>query len=112
MNITILIVWFLVLITTGFAAYFDNLSRMLIPGIGLLAIFIIEDVAKFRFKSMMAVILRRIIAIPFLTLGFNWICIFTLTAYRRHHRPIIIPLSIVFLIIGLMLTHYKINSKR
>jgi len=100
-----------VLIITGIATCFDNMSRILVPVIGLLAVFIIEDFAKVRFKSKKSV-LRRVLAIPFLILGFNWINIFTLTAYRSHHRPIMIPLSIVFLVIGLMLTHYKINSKR
>lgn len=112
-SILILIIWILVLIINGFLSikYFENSIRILITIIGLILISIIEYVAKIQFKSKITVFLRRIFAIPFLILGFNWITIFTLTTYRSHHRPVTIPLAVIFLIIGLMLTHYKIYVK-
>ncbi len=112
-GILILIVWILVLIISGFlsAKSFENSIRILIPIIGLILVSIIEYFAKIQFESKIIILLRRIFATPFLVLGFNWITIFTVTTYRSHHRPIVIPLAIVFLIVGLALTHYKIYSR-
>jgi len=111
-SILIVIVWILVLILTSFVVkYFDNVMPILIPIIGLVVVSIIEYLSKIKFKSNISIYLRRILATPFLILGFNWITIFTLTTYRSHHRPVIIPLAVIFLIIGLMLTHYKIYGQ-
>lgn len=110
-RLSMLIVWILALTVTGIFTlkYRENPIRIFIPAIGLALIFIIEKLAKFQFKHQTAILSRRLVAIPFLTLGFSWITLFTLTAYRSHHRPIIIPLGVLFLIIGLTLTHYKVN---
>jgi len=111
-SILIVIVWILVLILTSFVVkYFDNVMPILIPIIGLVVVSIIEYLSKIKFKSKISIYLRRILATPFLILGFNWITIFTLTTYRSHHRLVIIPLAVIFLIIGLMLTHYKIYGQ-
>ena len=112
MHASIFILWILVLIITGFltAINLNNPIRMIVPVIGLLGVSVIEYLSKFRLEKKITVFVRRILAVPFLVLGFNWISIFTLTTYRSHHRPVIIPLAIVFLIIGLVLTHYKISS--
>ena len=111
-SILIVIVWILVLIVTSFVVkYFDNVMPILIPIIGLVVVSIIEYLSKIKFKSNISIYLRRILATPFLILGFNWITIFTLTTYRSHHRLVIIPLAVIFLIIGLMLTHYKIYGQ-
>jgi hypothetical protein len=111
-SILIVIVWILVLIVTSFVVkYFDNVMPILIPIIGLVVVSIIEYLSKIKFKSKISIYLRRILATPFLILGFNWITIFTLTTYRSHHRLVIIPLAVIFLIIGLMLTHYKIYGQ-
>ncbi len=112
MHTSIFILWFLVLIITSSltAINLNNPIRMIVPVIGLLGVCGIEHLSQIKFEKKVAVFVRRILAVPFLVLGFNWISIFTLTTYRIHHRPIIIPLAIVFLIIGLALTHYKISS--
>ncbi len=92
--------------------YFNNqfiaFSRLFVPFFGIIFISLVEEYFKLKLKSLGFVIFRRIFAIPFLTLGLNWICIFTLTQYRSHHRVIIIPLAIVFIAIGLTLTHYNV----
>ncbi len=113
MRTLIFILWLLVLIITGSltAISLDNPIRMIVPVIGLLGVSVIEHLSQIKFEKKIAVFVRRIFAIPFLVLGFNWISIFILTTYRSHHRPVIIPLAIIFLIIGLALTHYKIYSK-
>ena len=114
MHASIFILWILVLIITGVvtAINLNNPIRIMVPIIGLLGVSVIEHLAKIRFEKKAAVFVRRIFAVPFLVLGFNWISIFTLTTYRSHHRPVIIPLAIIFLIIGLALTHYKIYPRR
>ena len=109
-KILMIMVWVFVLLITIFLSvkYPGNLIQIFTPIIGLLLISVIEYFAKLQAKSRIIIFLRRTFATPFLILGFNWISIFTMTTYRSHHRPVIIPLAIVFLAIGLTLTHYKI----
>lgn len=110
----ILIDWISVLIATILftVRYFENTIRLLIPAIGLLLVFIIEYFKGIKYKSDIMVFVRRIFAVPFLILGFNWINIFTITIYRSHHRTAMIPLALIFLTVGLMLTHYKLDRDR
>jgi len=85
-----------------------NNSRIMAPLLCLLFISLVEHFFHFKLKNLWFLYFRRILAVPFLTLGLNWICIFTLTQYRSHHRVIIIPLAIMFISIGMALAHYNI----
>ena len=108
---SILATWTIVLIMVWGITELDfnnnNLAilRLITPLLGLVAICIIEKRGKIEHQGKVSTVVKRILAIPFLTLGFNWICIFCLTTYRSHQRPLIIPLSIAFLGLGLYLTH-------
>lgn len=114
MKILMPILWVIILTIIGILTSigFENSVitkvRLIIPLLGMLLVFGFELLWNYRFEYISIIIIRRLFAFPFLVLGFNWICIFTLTTYRSHHRLIIIPLSIVFIIIGLALTHYQI----
>jgi hypothetical protein len=117
MNIFIFLFWLLILIITGFltsTGFGDPIQskiRVWTPTIGLFALSAIEYFRHFRRRKKSIPVMRRILAIPFLTLGFNWICIYTLTTYRSHLRHLLIPVSIVFFFFGLALTHYGIYQK-
>ncbi|MCP3930977.1 MAG: hypothetical protein GY705_17980 [Bacteroidetes bacterium] len=113
MNIPIFTIWMTVLIVTGILSLTSHQNpsiaktRLLVPVAGLAMVYVFEYLLKQKIKKRFGITIRRIFTIPFLILGFNWICIFTLTSYRSHHRPIIIPLSMVFIVFGLFLTHYN-----
>lgn len=79
--------------------------RVGLPGISLFVLFFYERALNYRVRGFAEAIIRRGFAIPFLVLGMNWLAIFVFTDYRAHFRLIIIPLGVLFLFIGLALTH-------
>ena len=62
-------------------------------------------------QNLGEVIVRRIVALPILTLSMNWLAIFTLTRYRSHHRMSILTLAVLFLVIAIYLI-YSPNKKK
>ncbi|MBU8902385.1 MAG: hypothetical protein KOO69_06570 [Victivallales bacterium] len=104
----IVILWIVILLSMVFCTLTYLRKSMLLfilPAIGIVLSFIIEYILHVKFRKIP--MLRRLLAIPFLTMGLNWICIFTVTTYRSHYRIVIIPLSFVFLSIGFLLAYYK-----
>ena len=107
----------MVLITVGiittfaFEFKYAGILQFLIPVLGIAVVYVIEYLYKIKKLRKNYTAILRILAIPLLVLGFNWFCIFTLTSYRAHHRPIAIPLSICFIGLGLLLTHYNLIKK-
>ena len=84
-----------------------------LPGISLFVMFFFERALNYRVRGFAEAIVRRCFAVPFLVLGMNWLVTFVFTDYREHFRLIIIPLGVIFLFIGLALTHVNIykNAK-
>ena len=117
MKTSILITWAVVLIVVGsltitsFEIKSAGIIRLLTPVIGLVTTYLIEYLYKKEETQIKTTTILRLLAIPFLVLGFNWLCIFSLTEYREHHRVIILPLSIFFVSLGLLLTHYNLIKK-
>jgi hypothetical protein len=70
-----------------------------------------ELVLGLRYRSVLEAVTRRILAALPLTLGLNWACIYTSTVYRAHHRPVILPLAIVLIFLGLGLSHLWIYRR-
>jgi|GEM_PF-2714312 len=118
--IVLVIYWFLILAIIGSivflqtditSARFLGYARLFLPMFALVLLFPLELILHFKLKDTPGMVLRRLLAVPFLTFGMNWFAIFTLTNYRSHHRMIAIPLAIIFLAIGFGLIHFRIYIK-
>lgn len=70
-----------------------------------IVILIIFDITKtnYKFKKLIS----KLISIPFLILGFNWIIIFSTTDYRKGQRILGIICGIIFILIGCYLNIKK-----
>ncbi|WP_434148425.1 hypothetical protein ACR2R6_14150 [Methylocaldum gracile subsp. desertum] len=110
-------VWLLAIATVAFIVLVEpspeetwlDVARLLIPLAGIVTIMRLQiqnsnagDAKEIAWK-----ILRGLIAVPFFILGINWLWLFSLTDYRSHQRMIIIPLAIIFILIAVLLIHFR-----
>ena len=113
------IVWAFVFSTVGYLVSHDDFRtqgfldvfHILLPAIAIVAIHTYDYVQNTRATNKGPRIAKRLLAVPLLTLGINWICIFSLTEYRSHFRIILVPLGCVFTILGLLLVHSKSDAR-
>ena len=117
MKTSILTLWAVILIIIGILTLSSidnktaNIFRLITPILGIVGIYLIEYICKLKDKRIKQITIFRVLAAPLLVLGFNWLSIFTLTEYREHHRIIILPLSICFISVGMILTHFNLIKR-
>ena len=91
-----------------------DILRVLFPIVALGILFGFERLLRLHLRSITKAIIQRCLAAPFLVLGLNWLCIFTLTDYRAHRRFQVLPLAVAFLVLGFGLAHlwlYELYEK-
>ena len=87
-----------------------DMLRLVVPITAIGIVFGVEKLLGLHVRNFTGAIIRRCMAAPFLLLGLNWLCIFTLTDYRVHRRLEVLPLAVVSVALGLALVHMRMYA--
>lgn len=89
-----------------------SFCRILVPPLLIAIICHYEWISYPKRFLTRASVIRRVLILPFLTCSMNWLVQYSLTNYRSHHRPMMIPLSIIIIYFCIVITHWPSKNAK